>query len=336
MTKASGRKVVMLTGGNGALASGPGIINYGFDLTSVYNTFNSGGSAKRIMDEFGELHDPGDVRRCLWALQGPNAGILGRIFDKRFDRTGGGLSEHVVGNIILAAAQQTLGSFPAALREVGKALDIQGRVLPISMDRATAMGELSDSTVIRGEHLIDSRPTDDGRTLTRVWLEPDAFIYYETAAALAEADVVVLGPGDTFSSLVPMLCVQGLSDALADSEAKLVLVMNLMTKHAETRDFTPVDFAKAILSHRIGRDRFDAVIISTRSIPQPIEERYWQDDKARPVLFDQGIERKLAEHADRILCCDRLLSDEGLRNMIVRHDPRELGHRIARIAMENA
>jgi uncharacterized cofD-like protein len=326
------RRIVTLSGGTGGYIMLWGLKEHLFHLTAISTTFDSGKSTGRIRDEFGDVLPAGDIRRCMWALRGPNAGIMTDLFDYRLESgaVDSGLSGHPVGNLLLLAAEKLLGSRVEAIRQIGRdTLDMQGTVLPVSADNADIVAELSDNTVIRKEHVIDQRIKEDERTIERIWLEPSVFICKEAAEAIAAADIIVLGPGDLYTSLVPMLCVRGVSDAIRHSKAKVIFNTPLMTKAAETRGFCAHDFARTILSYGIGRDKFDAITLNTTPVPHGLKDYYWHEEHSEQVDTDGA--NLLKDLSLQVVGSD-LLSEAGLREQLVRHDSKKLARCIAELA----
>jgi uncharacterized cofD-like protein len=259
-----GRRIVTIGGGTGGFTVNRGLHGYPVSPTAICTVFDSGGSSGILRDEFGSL-PPGDLRRCLLALADDQEDTLREMFQYRFTNGSApsSLSDHSLGNLLLLAAEKIWGPIEG-IRRIGRVLGIQGQVLPISTDSAHLYAQLSDGLHIKGESNIDLRPLDDGRLVQRIWLEPRAYICREAANAIVNADVIVLGPGDLYSSIIPNLLVEGVADAIKRSRARLVYVSNLMTKWSETRDFTLVDFIKTIHSYNIGREKFDTVLVNTR------------------------------------------------------------------------
>ncbi|MGH7141120.1 MAG: gluconeogenesis factor YvcK family protein [Minisyncoccia bacterium] len=323
-----------LTGGTGGYTLLQGLKGYDVALIAVCTAFDSGGSTGRIRDEFGHVLPPGDIRRCMWALRG--SGItptMELLFNKVIEGGNGGLGDHLIGNILLLAAEQSLQSSIAAIERVGRdLLDMQGTVLPISVDRAHLAAELSCGEIICKEHVIDRRDPRDPRTIRRVWLEPRAFICQQAAEAIAAADLLVLGPGDLYTSLMQILCVEGVRDALRASRAPLVYNLSLMTKAAETRNFCAADFAERILSCNMGRDTFDAVIVNAKPVPQTLLARYQKKDQSEQVRVNVG---ELAQFTHHIIQAD-LLSEPGLAHELVRHDSKKLARKIMELITDDA
>lgn len=230
------------------------------DLTAIVTMADDGGSTGVLREEFGIL-PPGDVRRALIALSGRDNAMLAKLFNYRFAE-GKGLSGHSFGNLMLAALERLTGSFPRAIEEAGKMLGVAGRVLPVTLTKTRLHAELEDGRIVDGEANIDV-PLHDGRLrIVRVWLKPTARITAAARVAIMEADAVLVGPGDLYTSIIPNILVRGVPEALKQTKAKKMYVVNLMTKHGETNGFAASDFVCA-LERYLGANVLDAVIANS-------------------------------------------------------------------------
>jgi uncharacterized cofD-like protein len=199
--------------------------------------------------EFGHL-PPGDTRRALLALAsgGPNNALIRSLFEYRFTR-GQGLSGHSFGNLLLTALAEIHGDMDAAVQKAARLLRIQGRVLPVTRDDTRLVAELADGTMIIGEHNIDVRTVSPDVPIQRVFLSPEPQVSESAKEAIESADLVVMGPGDLFTSLIPNLLVRGVPEAIHRCRGTRVLVCNLMTKHGETDNFHASDFVAEVLRY---------------------------------------------------------------------------------------
>lgn len=326
-TSIVGKHIVTIGGGTGGFTVNRGLHTYPVLPTAICTVFDSGGSSGMLRDEFGSLPQ-GDLRRCLLALANDQEDTLREMFQYRFTNgnTPTALSDHSLGNLLLLAAEKIWGPIEG-IRRVSGILGIHGQVLPISIDNAHLYAELSDGTHIKGETTIDLRPLDDSRLVKKIWLEPNAVICREATEAILSADIIVLGPGDLYTSIIPNLLVEGTAEAITQSKAKVVYVTNLMTKWSETRNFTLADFLKTLMAYGIGRKKFDAVLINTTPIPDDLLPLYAQKDKSSPVLFEEGMETQLRDYSHNIIIGD-FLSKTGLRQKLIRHDSLKLARHI--------
>lgn len=280
-------KIVVIGGGTGTYTVLSGLRDYPVDLTAIVSMFDSGGSSGRLRDEFGIL-PPGDVRQSLLALSKLPIDklILRQLLDYRF-KNGLGLKGHSFGNLFLTALTEITGRIDLAIAEAAKILDVQGQVLPVSLDNCHLCARLEDGTIIKGETNIDIRRVRPELKILDVFLDPPAKIFPGAKRAILEADLIVLGPGDLYTSTIPNLLVEGVTKALARSKAKIFYICNLMTKHGETDGFAVSDFVKEIKRY-LGPavKKLKRVLVNNYwRIPKSILARYFQE-KSYPVKYD--------------------------------------------------
>ncbi len=311
------KKVVTIGGGSGSYAILQGLKAFPFDIAAIVSMFDSGGSTGILRDEFGVL-PPGDVRRCLVALsEGERANILRDLFNYRFNG-GSGLSGHSFGNLFLTALSSIYGSDIEAIRKASELLDLKGRVLPVTLDSSHIHARLEDGTEIIGETNIDIPKHDGTLRITELFLEPHAHIFADAEAAIREADLIVIGPGDLYTSILPNFLVDGMAEALKESTAKTVLVCNLMTKWGETHNFKASDMARELL--RYGKlDRFDYALCNTSDM-DPMLVAAYSAEKKYPMLLDDG----LKECAKQVITGDFFSEAD-----IARHDSDKVASVIA-------
>lgn len=261
------KRIVCIGGGTGTFVALKGLKHSPHHLSAIVAMSDSGGSNKRIRDEFGLL-PTSDIRQCLVALSDENggAGILRKLFMYRFEK-GKGISGMTFGNLFMAALSDIFGSQEAAIRATGKVLRIQGTVIPVSFTNTNLIAEYENGQILSEEHLIDEPPHDGTMKIIRVYLKPHAAPNPEALDAISKADLIVLGPGDLYTSVIPNLLVDGIPDAIATSQAKKVYVVNLMTKYGQTYGFTATDHLRTIQQYA---DRvIDAVVVNTAPLQKP-------------------------------------------------------------------
>ncbi len=329
------KNIVCIGGGTGTFVALRGLKLHPYKLSAIVTMSDSGGSNKRIRDEFGLL-PTSDIRQCLVALSDETggAGILRQLFMYRFEK-GAGLSGMTFGNLFMAALSDVLGSQREAIRQTGKVLRIHGNVIPVSFTQTDLFAEYENGHVVNEEHLIDE-PTHDGKLkITKVYLQPKAAANPEALAAIAQADLIVLGPGDLYTSLIPNLLVSGIPKAIRDSKAKKAYVLNLMTKYGQTYNFTAADHV-AVVQKLLG-NALDYVIVNNAPLPKRALDLYKQSDEY-PV--EDNIEKGTGYSVLRGDLISRALvrksgSDELVRSLI-RHDSEKLGNILVRILAEGA
>jgi uncharacterized cofD-like protein len=319
-------RVAVIGGGTGIYAVLTGLRSYTDQITAIVSMSDNGGSSGRLRDEFGYL-PPGDVRRCLVALADDEESLLLRqLFEYRFEK-GSGLHGHSFGNLLLTALTDLLGGTDRAIDAAGHLLNIHGRVLPVTLTDTTLCAQLTDGHVIRGETDIDVRKAHHDVAIENVWLEPAAEANPEAVQSLLSADLIVMGPGDLFTSVIPNLLVDGIADAIRRSSGKRVYVCNVMTKHGETDSYAASDFIRRI-EQFIGADTLDCAVLNYHeSLPRELYERY-KRDKAEAVAIDLGN-------------CYELVPQLAIRPLtatgaLVRHDPDLLARTLVEIAQSPA
>lgn len=316
-------KIVCIGGGTGTFVALKGLKNYPCHLSAIVTMSDSGGSNKRIRDEFGLL-PTSDIRQCLVALSDENggAGLLRKLFMYRFEK-GKGLSGMTFGNLFMAALSDILGSQEEAIKQTGRVLRIQGTVIPVSFTDTNLFAQYEDGHVVTEEHLIDE-PTHDGRMkITKAYLEPKAKANPEALRVIKDADLIVLGPGDLYTSILPNLLVTGIPDAIRTSKAKKVYVVNLMTKFGQTYNFTAKDHVN-IIEQFIG-NTLDYVVINSAAIP-PKALKIYEQSHEQQVIDDLGSNFKF-----RVLRADlvggqftKVTKSDTLVRSLIRHDSTNL------------
>ncbi len=264
MKRTPQKHVVCIGGGTGTFVALRGLKQYPLSLSAIVSMSDSGGSNRRIRDEFGLL-PTSDLRQCLVALSDENGGIglLRKLFMYRFEK-GQGIAGMTFGNLFMAALTDIVGSQEEAIRQTGKVLRIKGAVIPVTFTETNLLATYEDGHTVGEEHLIDE-PEHDGRIkIVNVYLKPAATPNPEALAAIGSADMVVIGPGDLYTSILPNLLVSGVPEALKKTKAKIVYVMNLMTKYGQTYNFTAQDHIRTL--ERILGKTVDTVLINTKPL----------------------------------------------------------------------
>ncbi len=286
----------------------------GTSVSAVVSMVDSGGSTGRLRDELGIL-PPGDILKCLLALSRSRESAR-KILQKRL-KGSGKLGGHSAGNLLLTALSRYAGNFPEGVRALGEVLDIKGKVLPVTVDKATLVAELTDGNMLFGEAAIDVPRGNQREKIKNAFLVPHhsgrVRVYPPVVKALEGADAIIVGPGDLFTSVIPNLLVPGVKEAIQSSRAELLFVMNIMTKFGETDNYRAKDFiAKA--EEFIGR-KIDKVLLNSEKPPKEVLAEY-EKQKARFIAPDFASRRGSGKVFAR-----RLLDVSG---GIIRHHPRKL------------
>lgn len=237
------------------------------DLTAIVTVTDDGGSSGRLRREYRIL-PPGDIRNCMVALS-KDEHLLGRLFQYRFP-AGRGLGGHSFGNLFLTALTNSTGDFPKAVQLSAQVLAIRGRIFPSTAQNVTLEAELEDGTVVAGE----TRISRSRRRIRRVYLVPRRVRPLpEVLRALREADLILIGPGSLYTSILPNLLVEEVAEVIANARASRVYIANLMTQPGETRHYSVADHVQAIYEHT-KHDLFDFVVINRSPLSAAVRRRY--------------------------------------------------------------
>jgi uncharacterized cofD-like protein len=317
------KQIVCIGGGTGTFVALKGLKHSPHHLSAIVAMSDSGGSNKRIRDEFGLL-PTSDIRQCLVALSDENggAGILRKLFMYRFEK-GKGISGMTFGNLFMAALTDIFGSQKEAIRATGKVLRIQGTVIPVSFTNTNLIAEYENGQILSEEHLIDEPKHDGTMKITRVYLKPRAAPNPEALDAISKADLIVLGPGDLYTSVIPNLLVDGIPDAIATSHAKKVYVVNLMTKYGQTYGFTAEDHLRTIQQYA-GRV-IDAIVVNTEPLQKPalaVYAKFHEFPVTDDLVHSPSLKVLRANVASRHVAA-KSKSDTLVRSLI-RHDSAKL------------
>jgi uncharacterized cofD-like protein len=284
-------RVVTVGGGTGSYTVLSELKKVADRLWAVVAMTDTGGSSKRLMDEFGRPLPLGDLRQALVALS-RSSRLWGDLFRYRFpDAPAGVVGGHALGNLILHALEDLNGGdLLGALEDAEELLNAAGHVLPVTLGRSTLCAELDDGTLVVGESNIDRPGERPVRPIARVFLDPPAAALPRAAKALERADRVLIGPGDLYTSVLPCLLVAGIPEAIRACEGEVVYSCNVMTKHGETDGYRASDFVRQV--HRYLGRRVDAVIVNTAEPPPELAARYAAEG-AHPVEADLAAVRAL-------------------------------------------
>ena len=290
-------------------------------LAAVVTVADDGGSSGRIRQELG-VAPPGDVRNCLVALAGRRR--LAEVFNYRFEG-GGDLSDHSVGNIIIAALADMAGGFAQGVDQAARFLRIKGRVFPAAVESLILVAHYADGAVVRGESAVSAMHAREGEIL-RLSVEPeDAPAPPEMLKVVEEADVVVLSSGSLYTSTIPSLLGGGTREALESFSGPVVYIANVMTQPGETTGFAVSDHLKAISDH-VGSVVTD-VLVHSGGLPEEAVERY-EAEGAAPVVVDREEIKALGV---RVWESDLIYHGDFSRG--VRHDPRRLAKEVCEVAL---
>jgi len=273
-----GPRVVVVGGGTGLNVLLQGIKEYTNNICAIVTVTDTGGSSGRLRDEFDML-PPGDIRNCLVALA-DRSPLLNDLFQYRFE-DGTGLKGHNFGNLFITALSKITGCFDQAVKEASKVLAIRGQVIPSTLDKVTLVATFTDRTTAEGETTI----VDAHKPIEHIALKPeDCKATKEAIEAIETADMVILGPGSLYTSILPNVLISDIQNALKGSDAFKIYVSNVMTQPGETDHMSAFDHY-AVLAQHAGDGIIDACLVNTGGIPDDLREMYSEKDQF-PVDLD--------------------------------------------------
>ena len=324
----SQKRIVVLGGGTGTVSVLSGLRRHAVHLSAIVTMSDNGGSTGVLRNEYGVL-PAGDIRQCLVALSAGDE-LMRRLLIYRFND--GPFAGHNFGNLLLAAMEKVCGNSLMAVSQAHRILNVRGQVIPVSAVATNLYAELTDRTVVEGEHAID-QPTSVRAPISRCFLDPPVEANPEAVNAIRDADIIVMGPGDLFSSLIPVLLVDGIADAISQSAAYRLYVVNLVTKKGETDGYTAQRFCETVDSY-LAPAKINGVIINTGE-PSPELVRRYTEAGERVVADDIHEEKFDVWRAP--LISDRIAKSvpgDAVRRSLLRHDPLKLSETIMQVLRE--
>ncbi|MBM7585995.1 putative cofD-like protein [Bacillus pakistanensis] len=305
MTLQKQPNVVIIGGGTGLPVLLRGLKKFPVDITAIVTVADDGGSSGRLRDDL-QIPPPGDIRNVLAALSEVEP-LVEQMFQHRFE-TSNELAGHSLGNLIIAALTSITGDFVHAIQEMSRVLNVNGKVLPAANQSVILNAEMEDGTIVSGESKIPF----SGKKIKEVFLTPKTVEpVQETINAIRNADLIIIGPGSLYTSILPNLLVPQIGNEVRMAKAQKVYICNIMTQAGETLDFTASDHVRALNQH-MERPFINTILVNNEQVPEEIQIRY-QEEKAKPVIFD--IEKLTAMGLNVLF--DEIISYE---NGYIRHD----------------
>jgi len=307
------KKVVVLGGGTGASTLIRGLKQFPIDLSAIISVCDDGKSTGILREEFN-IPAVGDIRRVLVALSETEPLVM-ELFNYRFNTTSD-LDGHTVGNLLLTAMAEITGNLSDGIEALSKVLNLKGKVIPLTEDNVVLMGEMTDGSIIEGEHNI----TMAKKKINKVYYKEEATPTKEAIQAIKEADLIILSMGSLFTSIIPNLICDDIIKALDESDAKIMYACNMMTQPGETDNFTVSDHVK-LLNEYLGKHKVDVVIANSGDIDSELAKKYETLEQKDPVIFDK-------EELDKLNC--DVINDNffTVTNNLIRHDVIKLSLRI--------
>lgn len=261
------KKITVMGGGTGTFVVLSGLKQHDVDLGVIVNMMDSGGSTGRLRVQLGVL-PPGDIRQCFVALsEAPD--LWRRLFLYRFDQ--GDFEGHNFGNIFLSALEKVSKNYDEVLETASFVLKTKGKVLPVTLSKTHLCVEYANGTIVKGEADIDS-DLHEQSVIKRAFLEPNAPAYPNAIEQIMKSDMIVIGPGDLYTSIIPLFLVDGVREALQKTKAKIVYVVNLMTKSGQTNNYSAKDHVRDIETY-VGRS-IDTIVMHKGALNETIVNWY--------------------------------------------------------------
>lgn len=279
------KKVVVLGGGTGLSVLLKGLKKFPLDITAVVAVSDDGGSSGKLREEFN-IPAIGDLRNVIISLSETEP-LVESLLQYRF-KTKSDLNGHPTGNLLIAALLDITGNLSEAVEALGKVLNIKGKILPFTEDKVTLVAHTKDNEIIEGESNI----TKSGKEIDYIEYKEEAKVTPEVLKALEDADLIVMGIGSLYTSIIPNLLCEKVKTTIKNSKAKKLFISNIMTEHGETDNFKVSDFLKIINSY-VGENFLDVVISNNNSIDQKIKQRYKETELSEPVILDKENIKKL-------------------------------------------
>lgn len=321
-----GPELVVIGGGTGLSTMLRGLKVYSEHITAIVTVADDGGSSGLLRKDYGVL-PPGDIRNCLLALADTEQ-VMEDLMNYRF--TEGQLAGQNFGNLFLTALSGVSGNFYEAIRNFSSVLAVTGRVLPVSLNNLTISAHLADGSVIEGESCIGQREPDASNPIDFISMDPaDAEPLMEALEAILTADLVILGPGSLYTSIIPNLLFPRLVQSLAETEASCVYVCNIMGQPAETMGYSCTDHVRAILKHSgslADNHWLDYCVANSAPIAPALAEKY-RETGSELVLSDA---EELADLNVRLLTRPLV----AVRNEKIRHDTNILAQCLVQLALD--
>lgn len=315
------KKVVVIGGGTGNFTVLRGLKNHDLDISAIVSMADDGGSTGILRDDLGVL-PPGDVRQCLVALSNSSR-LMRSLMNYRFEN--GGLGGHSFGNLLLSALEKVTGSFEKAVEEVGKILAIKGKVIPVTTHQVRLKMILKDHRVLESEKEIYlSQSIDKG--YQSICLEPYPKANPHAISEIMNADLIVMGPGGLHTSIIPNLLVNGVSQALKQTQAKLIYVSNLMNRKGQTTGYQVSDYHKEIVKY-IGEDVFDYILVNNQMPTQELIEIYAEEGE----LVENDMDDARIISASLLGQVDKEVRHDLIKRSLIRHDSKQLTKEIIKI-----
>lgn len=298
-------KIVTIGGGTGNSTILKGLKKYSKNLTTIVTVADDGGGSGDLRKDLGIL-PPGDIRACLISLANTEP-AMEKLMDFRFKE--GKLKGQSFGNLFLAAMADIYGDFDVAVKETGNVLAITGKVLPMTLEDVVLYGELEDGIILKGESNLTEKNKELNKKIEKVFLKPESpEPVSETIDEILDADIIIIGPGSLYTSIMPNLLINGIPEALRKTKATIYYICNIMTQNGETNNFSVFDHVNAINKH-VKCEIIDKVVINDATIPENIVNKY----DSTPIYLTDIDKEKLSNY-ELLTCPCYYVTDKYIRH----------------------
>lgn len=321
--RARGPKVVVIGGGTGLSVLLRGLKLFTSNITAVVTVADDGGGSGKLREDLGML-PPGDIRNCILALAEMEP-TMERLLQYRFEE--GSLKGQSFGNLFIASMNGISDNFEEAVKSISEVLAVTGKVLPVTLENVTLYAKLENGRIIKGESNIPSKSLEEGSPIEKVFIKPkESEAVKDATEAIINADIVVLGPGSLYTSIIPNLLIQNIRSSLLKTEARKIYIPNIMTQPGETDGYGALRHVEALYDHCQGL-RVDHVIVNTGDIPKEVRGKY-KSEGAELIGFTED-ERNRLKSMDIDIIEDNLIE---IKKDYVRHDAIKLSKIIVKLA----
>jgi uncharacterized cofD-like protein len=323
------KRIVVIGGGTGTYTVLKGLKKYPIHLSAIVSMTDSGGSNRVLRDEFGIL-PTSDIRQCIVALAtGKSNGLIRELFTYRYNQ-GTGISGMTFGNLFMAAVTDIYGSQQAAIQKTCRLLGVKGDILPVTYDKCHLVAGYENGKEVLGEHDIDEPSKVQGKfRITNLKVIPNAAANHKALRAIAAADLIVLGPGDLFTSIICNLVVGGIPKAIIKSRARKIFVINLMNKFGQTNAFRSSDYLSELEKY-LKPGIIDVCLINNKTNYSKAMLKKYRQENADPVVDNFGnLKHPKIIHADFVSSyLSQIPKGDSLKRSLIRHDSDKLAKAI--------
>jgi len=326
-------RVVTVGGGTGQFTVLSGIKKLNWHLSAIVNMVDDGGSTGVLRDDLGVL-PPGDVRQCLVALSKSDK-LMRDLFNYRFDK--GELTGHNFGNLFITSLEKITGSFEKAISEVSEVLAIDGEVIPVTTQNTHLYLKMKDGQIIKGQHKIDNSFFSDNKGFSKIFLKPKAYLNPRAEKAILGADIIIIGPGSFYSSLISSFLVEKMAESLCNSKARKIFICNLVNKPGQTDNFMVHDYLVLMKYFLNNSQIFDWVIYNNKKPEKNVLKKYEEEGENLVLANKQQLDKIKIKSLGTDLISHyqpkRKVGDRIKRNLI-RHNASKLTKLIEKIYEE--